>query len=138
VPTLPTYPGVYVEEIPSGVRTIAGVATAVAAFIDNFKRGPMNKAVRILDFGEFERVFGGLHAESEASYAIQQFFLNGGSQAWVVRVAAAGTAESATVTILDANGAESLVVEAIHEGEWGNDLRIGVDYPDPDLVTSST
>src|SRR5262245_4260130 len=90
MPVTPTYPGVYVEEVPSGVRTITGVATSVAAFIDFFKSGPMNKAVRILNMGDFEREFGGLAAQSEASYAIQQFFLNGGTEAWVVRVASAG------------------------------------------------
>ena len=89
MPVSPTYPGVYIEEIPSGVRTITGVSTSVAAFVDYFKRGPMNTAVQIFSFADFEREFGGLDDKSEASYAIQQFFLNGGTQAWVVRVASA-------------------------------------------------
>ena len=87
MPVTPTYPGVYVEEIPSGVRTITGVSTSVAAFIDFFKRGPLNKAVQLFSMGDFGREFGGLDANSEASYAIQQFFLNGGTEAWAVRVA---------------------------------------------------
>src|SRR5215207_6022947 len=87
MPTTPTYPGVYIEEIPSGVRTISGVATSIAAFVDFFARGPMNQAVRIFNMGDFEREFGGLDARSEASYGIQQFFLNGGGEACVVRVA---------------------------------------------------
>ena len=87
MPVTPTYPGVYVEEIPSGVRTITGVSTSVAAFIDFFKRGPLNKAVQLFSMGDFGRAFGGLDANSEASYAIQQFFLNGGTEAWAVRVA---------------------------------------------------
>ena len=86
MPVTPTYPGVYVEEIPSGVRTITGVATSVAAFVDFFKRGPLNKAVQLFSLGDFGREFGGLDANSEASYAIQQFFLNGGTEAWAVRV----------------------------------------------------
>ena len=81
-----TYPGVYVEEIPSGVRAIAGVSTSDTAFADFFARGPIDKAVRITGFADFERQFGGLHPLSEASYAIYQYFLNGGSIAWVVRV----------------------------------------------------
>ncbi len=32
-----SYPGVYIEEIPSGAHTIAGVATSIAAFIAFFK-----------------------------------------------------------------------------------------------------
>ena len=81
-----TYPGVYVEEIPSGVRTIAGVSTSDTAFVDFFRRGPLNQAQRITSFGDFERVFGGLDTRSDASYAIQQYYRNGGTVAWVVRV----------------------------------------------------
>ena len=55
-----TYPGVYIEEIPSGVRTITGVSTSDTAFVDFFGRGLVNQAVRITSFGDFERVFGGL------------------------------------------------------------------------------
>src|SRR5919106_1742265 len=86
MPVRPTFPGVYIEEVPSGVRTIVGVATSVGAFIDYFARGPMDRAIQIFSFADFEREFGGLDALSEASYAIQQFFLNGGSESWVIRV----------------------------------------------------
>ncbi len=85
MPVAVSYPGVYLEEIPSGVRTITGVATSIAAFVDYFPQGPIgsSNAVEIFSFGDFERQFGGLNAQSEASYAIHQFFLNGGSQAHV-------------------------------------------------------
>src|SRR5918912_1340856 len=86
MPGTSTYPGVYIEEIPSGVRTITGVSTSDTAFIDFFARGPVDRAVRITSFADFERQFGGLHRLSEASYAIKQFYLNGGQVAWVVRV----------------------------------------------------
>jgi phage tail sheath protein FI len=89
VPVTPTFPGVYIEEIPSGVHPITGVATSIAAFVDFFPRGAMNTAVQVFGFGDFEREFGGLDDRSEASYAIQQFFLNGGTQAFVVRAASA-------------------------------------------------
>ncbi len=132
MPILPTYPGVYIEEIPSGVRTIMGVSTSAAAFIDYFKNGPMNKAVQILNMGDFEREFGGLDSSSEASYAIQQFFLNGGSEAWVVRTATGTVTKplaKSKVTILSAiDGATALSVEAINEGDWGNNLQVKIDY----------
>jgi len=60
VPIAPTYPGVYIEEIPSGVRTITGVATSITAFIGRTRRGPVDEPVVINNFGEFETVFGGL------------------------------------------------------------------------------
>jgi len=136
MPVPVTYPGVYVEEVPSGVRTITGVATSVAAFVDNFVRGDLDTPVRLFGMADFEREFGGLHARSEASYAIQQFFLNGGSEAWVVRSAAAGTFASASVVIQSSiAGATALTVTARNAGEWGNALRIGIDFPDPDAGT---
>ncbi len=60
MPTTYTYPGVYVEELPSGVRTIAGVSTSETAFVDVFARGPIGVARRMTSFADFEREFGGL------------------------------------------------------------------------------
>lgn len=79
-------PGVYIEEVPFKAHTIEGVPTSTAAFIDFFEQGPIGKAVKIDCYADFERVFGGLHASSEASYAVRQYYLNGGRVAWVVRV----------------------------------------------------
>jgi uncharacterized protein len=145
MPVTPTYPGVYIEEIPSGVRTITGVATSVAAFIDFFKQGPTNEPVQLFSMADFEREFGGLDPQSEASYAIQQFFLNGGGEAWVVRVAsdsldgtnvpnrAAVYIDDAPLATLPGTAAEAanaavLIVSAANEGKWGNHLRVQVDY----------
>jgi Bacteriophage tail sheath protein len=86
MPVAPTYPGVYVEEIPSGVRTIVGVATSITAFIGRALRGPTDTAVTINNFGDFERIFGGLWVESSLGFAVRDFYLNGGSQAIIVRL----------------------------------------------------
>lgn len=126
----PTYPGIYIEEIPSGVRTIAGVATSIAAFVDSFERGLLNRPVRVFNFGDFAREFGGLDSRSEASYAIQQFFLNGGTEAWVVRVAGAG-ALAASTTIQTALTVEAGRFNFSNPGRWGNRLRVNIDYPAP-------
>lgn len=85
---MPEYlaPGVYIEEVPFTGKPIEGVPTSTSAFIDIFEQGPISKAVKIDCYSDFERVFGGLHPRSEASYGIQQYFLNGGRDAWVVRV----------------------------------------------------
>lgn len=139
MPVTPTYPGVYIEEIPSGVRTIVGVATSIAAFIDLFRRGPLDEAVQILSFADFEREFDGLDTRSEASYAVQQFFLNGGTEAWVVRVGT-GNFAAATAVLGDAPlGGGNPVVRVTagqrirgasveNPGEWGDFLRVEVDY----------
>src|SRR6266566_3819215 len=87
MPTTVTYPGVYIEEIPSGVRTITGVATSITAFIGRTRRGPVNEPITINSFADFERQFGGLQEEYLMSYAVRDFYQNGGQQALIVRVA---------------------------------------------------
>jgi phage tail sheath protein FI len=86
MPVTPTYPGVYIEEIPSGVRTIVGVATSITGFCGRAIRGPVNEATTINSFGDFERLFGGLGVNYPMSYAVRDFYLNGGSQAIIVRL----------------------------------------------------
>lgn len=86
MPITPTYPGVYIEELPSGVRTITGVATSITAFIGRALRGPVNEPISINSFGDFDRIFGGLWVESSLGYAVRDFYLNGGSQAIIVRL----------------------------------------------------
>ena len=126
MPVTPTYPGVYIQEVPSGVRTITGVATSIAAFVDYFKRGPLNKAVQVFNLGDFERIFGGLDRSSEASYAVQQFFLNGGTQAWIVRVASGDFRASAAEIGASIGGASIFTVEASDPGVWGDNLQIQI------------
>lgn len=148
MPLTYSYPGIYVEEIPSGVRTISSVSTSNTAFIDFFPRGPIDKAVRVTSFEDFTRRFGGLDPRSEAGYAIQQYYLNGGSIAWVIRAAPGAAAAALTVNAsalyasagvsgvsgisggetLGANGGEALEITAGSPGQWGNNLQIGIDY----------
>ena len=66
---------------------IVGVPTAIAAFIGTAKRGPLNQPARIQSFAEFEQQFGGLAAGCELGYAVRQFFLNGGADAFAIRIA---------------------------------------------------
>src|SRR5262245_66652558 len=82
----PTYPGVYIREIPSGVHTITGVATSITAFIGRAPRGPANAATVVNSFADYERQFGGLSCLSTMSFAVRHFFLNGGRPAIIVRV----------------------------------------------------
>src|SRR6187549_3380171 len=86
MPSALTYPGVYIEEIPSGVRTITGVATSITAFVGRARRGPVNVATTLNSFGDFEKTFGGLWLDSALGFAVRDFFLNGGAQAIVVRL----------------------------------------------------
>ena len=94
MPIQVSYPGVYVQEIPGGQPLVVEASTSVGAFVDFFARGPMSQPVRITSMEDLQRVFGGLNKQSEASYALQQFFLNGGRESWVVR-SGDGTAKTA-------------------------------------------
>ncbi len=132
MPVAPTYPGVYVEELPSSVHTITGVSTAVTAFLGYFSQGPINQAQQVFSIADVERAFGSLIASSEAGYGLGQFFANGGAEAYVVRVAAAnpGTTAPAAATcqLLDTSSKAVLNVAAASPGSWGDGIRLGVDY----------
>jgi uncharacterized protein len=82
-----TYPGVYVEELPSTLRSITGVRTSVTAFIGRALKGPVKYPQRIYSFEHYKRIFGGLWKPSNMSYAIYQYFQNGGKEALILRVA---------------------------------------------------
>ncbi len=126
-----TYPGVYIQELPSPVHTIAGVATSIAAFVGYTPSGIDNRAQAIFSFADFERLFGGLASDSELSYAVQQFYQNGGSQAYVVRVPRDG-ATAASVTF------DGLTFTALSSGSWANgQLLIDVDVQNINLTTPS-
>lgn len=128
MPVQVSYPGVYIEEVPSGVRTIVGVATSITAFIGRSLRGPVNDPQRIQSFADFERVFGGLWSVSPLGYAIQQYFLNGGTDAIIVRIARSQNADAsknAAAAVADQNG---LKLKAASVGEWGNQLTAVVDH----------
>ena len=64
MPVTTTYPGVYLEELPSGVRPLVGVATSITAFVGWSPRGPENDAIRIQSFGDYQRRFGDLESHA--------------------------------------------------------------------------
>jgi phage tail sheath protein FI len=118
---------VYIEEIPSGVRTITGVATSITAFIGRALRGPTDEPITINSYGDFERLFGGLWVDSAMSFAVRDFYQNGGSQAIITRLYHAesgGGAKPAKASISLSN----MELEAAYPGAWGNKLRARVDY----------
>jgi uncharacterized protein len=122
MPATLSYPGVYIEELPSRVHTIAGVATSITAFVGYTARGIDNRAEQIFSFGDFEHLFGGLASDSELSYAVQQFFGNGGTQAWVVRAPRTGALGAQVVF-------DALTFTALSSGSWANgQLLVDVDY----------
>jgi phage tail sheath protein FI len=128
----PTYPGVYIRELTSPVHTIAGVATSIAAFVGYTAKGIDNRAEHIFDFSDFERYFGGLASDSELSYAVQQFFSNGGTEAYVVRTPRTGATGAQVVF-------NSITFTALSSGSWADgQLLLDVDYTGIDHTADAT
>jgi phage tail-like protein len=105
------FPGVFVEEAASGMRAIAGVPTATAAFVGATASGPVETPRMVGSFAEYEAQFGGLSADMPLGYAVQHYFLNGGREAVIARVAPVGT------TLTDAD-LSSPALEAQQRGLW--------------------
>lgn len=140
MPVQLSYPGVYIEELPSGVNTITGVATSITAFVGSAQRGPVNTPYTINSYSDFDRIFGGLWQQSYMGFSVNDFFANGGSQAVIVRLAppSAATAlfslpedmSSPTSPLygnLPPDSYSSLHLVAANPGEWGDDLSVLID-----------
>jgi uncharacterized protein len=134
MPVAVSYPGVYIEEVPSGVRTITGVATSVTAFIGRTVTGPVNQPVTVNSFGDFERRFGGLSVDSPLSYAVRDFYVNGGSQALIVRLYNDPATPADGTAALSVGGVD---LAAASPGRWGKKLRATMDSSVSEEVRAS-
>ncbi len=116
-----TYPGVYIEELPSGQHNITGVATSIAVFIGWANQGPVQAPTMVGSWPEYVATFGGFYPNAYLGYAVYQFFLNGGSQAYIVRLIDPGSAMTATNTNI-----EGLSFSAANQGAWGNAISVAI------------
>lgn len=116
------HPGVYIQEIPSGVRTITGVSTSVTLFIGWAARGAEDRAERVFSFADFERKLGGLDARSLLGYSVKHFFDNGGQDAYIVRLTNTDDAIRASAQI------DVLTVTASSSGGWANEYEIRITH----------
>ena len=122
-------PGVFVEEIPSGSYPIEGVGTSAGAFIGVADRGAINTPRLITNWAQFVKHFGSYRSDSYLAYAVYGFFLNGGRRCYVSRVAD-DDAVIASVTLKDRESetpVDTLKIQALNEGAWGNDLTIDIE-----------
>lgn len=119
-----TYPGVYIQEVPSSVHSIAGVATSIGAFVGWAAQGPTTEAVLIDSFMDFQRQFGGLDSRSLLGYAVSQFFNNGGQQAYVVRLTQGAVKTGTTSAVAGTAAVQvtggSVVFTAKNPGTWSS------------------
>lgn len=120
-------PGVYVEEVESGALPMEGVSTSTAGFIGMAERGPViGRPQLVTNFADYQRMYGSYLSEAKYGdyrflpYAVEQFFLNGGSRAFIMRVVPQGAKCSAT------SGSAVLKFTAANPGEWGDRLRVTI------------
>ncbi|MGB8507298.1 MAG: hypothetical protein WCD76_02745, partial [Pyrinomonadaceae bacterium] len=117
------HPGVYIEEVSSGVRPIEGVSTSTAAFIGKAEMGTLGKAILVTGVPEYQKKYGAYLNDSFLSHSVLQFFNNGGKKCYVIRIAGSG-ATAAAIAIRDRKGAKTLTIRAANEGAWGNNLDV--------------
>lgn len=122
-----TYPGVYIQEIPSGVRPIEVASTSTPAFVGLAEMGP-EEAKRVTNWTEFQRHFGGFIADGKLAHSVFQFFNNGGRQCYIVRVTRSD-AVTANVTVQNRATAPQagLTFSAKNKGAWGNSLYLQIE-----------
>jgi phage tail sheath protein FI len=117
---MPEYlaPGVYVEEVSSGIKPIEGVSTSTAALLGPTERGP-EAANMVTSFAEFQRWYGGFLPVEQTfmPHAVKGFFDNGGKRAFIARIVHPDAAPSQVA--LDA-----LTLRAIGRGAWGDRVRV--------------
>ena len=126
MPVQVSYPGVYVQEAPSGVVSISGVATSIALFIGMTQRGPLNVPTLVLNRTSYESQFGADTSLGEMSDHVRQFFLNGGGQAVIMRVAR--NSARASIDLQNEFGSSVFTFQAKDDGKIGESIRLVVDY----------
>jgi phage tail sheath protein FI len=115
--------GIEILEQSGADHPIDHTPTGVAAFIGRTLKGPVNRPVLVKSFADFQQLFGGLWQPSTLSYAVEQFFENGGASAYIVRVVNGARPPSLTLP----SGSGSLKLAAINPGSREY-IRASVDY----------
>ncbi|KVH81814.1 phage tail protein [Burkholderia ubonensis] len=114
--TIYKHPGVYIEEVPSA-RSIQGASTSTAVFIGVTEIGTPQQPTLVTSWNAYVRQFGGLIWNGMASWAVYEFFNEGGTACYVVSVAQSnGNGKPATGT------SGGITLTAVTPGTWGNSL----------------
>ncbi len=129
---MPAYlhPGVYVEEIPSGVKPIEAVGTSIAAFVGEIRKGPIGEPVLIHSWDDYEKTFGPIaSSEDTMGLAVSAYYLNGGRDAYIARLVSTDPPAAASSSKLQGEGAgvgDVLIITAASDGTWGNEVYIKI------------
>jgi hypothetical protein len=151
-------PGIYTQDVPSGSQTIVGVPTSVTAFVGRFASGPVGTPILVSDYASAVSMAGGILPDSPVTYALRDFFLNGGKQALIVRIFGAGASSGSSGTAVVSGPAPSNLAAgtafytptaadpftltgasliASSPGDWGNGLAVMITQTDKTVASAS-
>ena len=137
-------PGVYMDRGPGRATPLGLLPSGIPVFLGLSERGPTNDPVRVTSTADFHETFGRIDVGSYLAPAVDGFFLNGGTECYIVRIAhlfERGRKEIATkasVRLRDADKQNTLVVQALSEGTWGNQIRVAISHPTAAMQTFIT
>ena len=129
------HPGVYVEEVERGSKSIEGVSTSTAGFLGKTERGSC-KPTFVTSFSEYERLYGGFLSDSYLTYAVDGFFRNGGKRCYISRIIGKNTT-IASLNLGKSGNSKDMAVEAKGHGIWGNNIFVKVSKASLDQRDSS-
>jgi phage tail sheath protein FI len=125
MPAAVSYPGVYVLEEESGARAVPAASTSLTVFVGMADKGPFERPTQVLGLAQYQALFGAT-SSGEMADQVQQFYVNGGGEAWIMRTALG--AQRASVMLRDSAGVDTLRLTARDPGLLGNMLRAEIDY----------
>ena len=153
-------PGVFMERGVTRSAELALLPSGIPVFLGVAERGPTNEPIRVTSIEEFWRYFGKLPEFITPTYmavAIDGFFVNGGRECYVMRIAhlfernprdddrplLAGSdrldfAIKSSVRLRDGAKQNTLQIQALSEGTWGNAIRASVQQPPSSVQTFLT
>ena len=135
---MPEYltPGVYFEFQDVASPVIRQIRTDIAGFVGLAERGPLNWAVQIDSWRQFQAKFGNFVSYSYLAYAVKGFFENGGRTCFIVRIAGS-TAAKASLVLKSGNNQNVLKITADNEGILGNKIAITLTQVQPSKLSFS-
>ncbi len=124
-------PGVYYQRVDASPPTITAIRTDIAGFVGIAVRGPVDTAIPVESFRQFQAQFGTFAGVGFLAYTVRAFFENGGRRCWIVRVASGdpvGGAAPAAAVVRSATTPprDILSISASSPGVWGDNLSVTV------------
>lgn len=119
-------PGVSIQTaVRVGPNAATAVETSQAFFVGKAARGPVTEAKLVTSLEEFQAIYGGYASYSYLHPSVQTFFEEGGTRAYISRVAGSGhSTGSITLTEGGVGGDNVMTITANGPGAWSSDITV--------------